>query len=95
MILPSLAKRLKLAIGDWTKTHHHNNIKTIFRVISLGSSLYSSKDSTYETHRFIVSLIGDLMFVASLFVLGGDFWDKLRALFIHSAGVQVAAKKLN
>jgi hypothetical protein len=21
----------------------------------------------------------------SLFVLGGDFWDKLRALFVHSA----------
>jgi hypothetical protein len=38
----------------------------------------------YETHRFVVSLIGDLIFVASLFVLGGDFWDKVRALFIHS-----------
>ena len=26
----------------------------------------------YETHRLVVSLIGDVMFVASLFVLGGD-----------------------
>jgi hypothetical protein len=43
----------------------------------------------YEAHRFVVSLIGDVMFVASLFVLGGDFWDKIRALFIHSAKVQV------
>ena len=42
----------------------------------------------YETHRFVVSLIGDLMFVASFFVLGGDFWDKIRSLFIHSARVQ-------
>jgi hypothetical protein len=42
----------------------------------------------YETHRFIVSLIGDLMFVTSLIVLGGDFWDKIRALFIHSASAQ-------
>ena len=42
----------------------------------------------YETHRFAVSLIGDLMFVASLFVLGGDFWDKVRALFAHGARVQ-------
>jgi hypothetical protein len=25
--------------------------------------------------------------VASLFVLGGDFWDKLRALFVHEARV--------
>ena len=43
----------------------------------------------YETHRFVVSLIGDIMFVASLFVLGGDFWDKIRALFMHSAKVQI------
>jgi len=42
----------------------------------------------YETHRFVVSLIGDLMFAASFFVLGGDFWDKIRSLFIHSARVQ-------
>ena len=27
---------------------------------------------------------GDLLFLASLFVLGGDFWDKVRALFVHS-----------
>jgi hypothetical protein len=30
-------------------------------------------------------LAGDLVFVASLFVLGGDFWDKVRALFVHEA----------
>jgi hypothetical protein len=42
----------------------------------------------YEAHRFVVSLIGDVMFVAGLFVLGGNFWDKIRALFIHSAKVQ-------
>jgi hypothetical protein len=32
--------------------------------------------------------MGDLMFVASFFVLGGDFWDKLRALFIQGAKAQ-------
>jgi hypothetical protein len=25
------------------------------------------------------------VWLLSLFVLGGDFWDKLRALFIHGA----------
>jgi len=39
----------------------------------------------YETHRFWVNLIGDMMFVSSLFVLGGDFWDKIRALFVYGA----------
>jgi len=27
----------------------------------------------------------DLITLASLFVLGGDFWDKVRALFLHNA----------
>ena len=29
----------------------------------------------------------DVVTLASLFVLGGDFWDKVRALFIHDARV--------
>jgi hypothetical protein len=33
------------------------------------------------------------MFVASLFVLGGDFWDKVRALFVHDARVQIFDSK--
>ena len=49
----------------------------------------------YETHRFAVSLFGDVMFAASLFVLGGDFWDKIRALFLHSARAQVTVKRSN
>ena len=47
----------------------------------------------YETHRFLVNLIGDMMFVSSLFVLGGNFWDKIRALFVHDAIVRVPAQK--
>ena len=39
----------------------------------------------YGAHRIAVNLIGDLMLVFSLFVLGGDFWDKVRALFLHEA----------
>ena len=39
----------------------------------------------YETHRFAINIAGDLMLFISLFVLGGDFWDKIRALFIHDA----------
>jgi hypothetical protein len=42
----------------------------------------------YATHRLVVSLAGDLMFVSSLFVLGGEFWDKVRALFIHRAEIR-------
>jgi hypothetical protein len=43
----------------------------------------------YEAHRLLINIIGDLMLFTSLFVLGGDFWDKLSALFIHSTKAQV------
>jgi hypothetical protein len=42
----------------------------------------------YEANQFVVSAVGDLLFVSSLFVLGGDFWDKVRALFIYGAKAQ-------
>jgi hypothetical protein len=37
--------------------------------------------------RLWINLGLDLVVAASLFVLGGDFWDKLRALFHHDARV--------
>ena len=43
----------------------------------------------FEANRFIWSVSGDLLLVSSLFVLGGEFWDKVRALFIHDARVQL------
>ena len=43
----------------------------------------------YETNRFLVNLIGDMMFVSSLVVLGGDFWDKVRALFVYGATAEI------
>ena len=32
------------------------------------------------------AVAGDIVFVASFLVLGGDFWDKIRALFVHGSG---------
>jgi hypothetical protein len=37
------------------------------------------------TERLYICLLSDLCFWSSLFVLGGDFWDKLRSLFIYEA----------
>ena len=33
------------------------------------------------------ALSGDLVFLTSFFVLGGDFWDKIRALFVQDTRV--------
>lgn len=39
----------------------------------------------YEAHRFAVNFSGDLLLLISLFLLGGEFWDKVRALFVYEA----------
>ena len=42
----------------------------------------------YQENYLVVNVTGDLLFLGSIFVLGGDFWDKLRSLFIHKAKAQ-------
>jgi hypothetical protein len=49
----------------------------------------------YEPHRFVMNLTGDVMLISSLFVLGGDFWDKISALFIWNATVHLPTSKAN
>jgi len=39
----------------------------------------------FDTHPMWWHVSGDVIFVASFFVLGGEFWDKLRSLFVHGA----------
>jgi hypothetical protein len=39
----------------------------------------------FAAHPMAFAVTGDAMFFASLLVLGGDFWDKIRALFVHGA----------
>jgi hypothetical protein len=39
----------------------------------------------FDTHTMWLHVGGDVIFVGSFFVLGGGFWDKLRALFAHQA----------
>jgi len=43
----------------------------------------------YAENELQVAIAFDILFVSSLFVLGGDFWDKLRGLFIHGARVKL------
>jgi hypothetical protein len=42
----------------------------------------------FEARPILYAVSGDLLLIASVFVLGGEFWDKLRALFIHGARAQ-------
>jgi hypothetical protein len=47
---------------------------------------------SYEENRMPINIIGDVLFVTSLLVLGGDFWDKLRSLFIYEARAELPKK---
>ncbi|UCE62517.1 MAG: hypothetical protein JSU59_06380 [Nitrospirota bacterium] len=44
--------------------------------------------SFYPENRVLVNVALDLLFISSVFVLGGDFWDKIQSLFIQEARVQ-------
>jgi len=39
----------------------------------------------YGQHSLQMNLIADALFIATLFVLGGEFWEKVRALFYYDA----------
>jgi hypothetical protein len=43
-----------------------------------------------EAIETYVHIGGDVLLLISLFVLGGEFWDKIRALFTYSSAVQKA-----
>lgn len=38
-----------------------------------------------QNNRMIFNIVGDLLFISSLYILGGDFWGKLRVLFQYNA----------
>ena len=43
----------------------------------------------YDDYRLTFNITGDLLLLSSFLVLGGEFWDKVRALFIHDAVAQM------
>jgi len=45
----------------------------------------------YKDYHLTANLVGDGLLVTSLFMLGGDFWDKLRGLFMHRAKTKIPA----
>ncbi len=47
----------------------------------------------YAEHRFVINFTGDVIWLSSLWVLGSDFWDKVRALFIYQAKAVLPQKE--
>jgi hypothetical protein len=47
----------------------------------------------YMKHVFVFTLSTDGVLFISLLILGGEFWDKLRSLFVHGATARFPGKK--
>lgn len=43
----------------------------------------------YDDHRIVMNLTADFLFVITLFILGQEFWEKVRALFIYDAKARI------
>lgn len=58
---------------------------TVPLVLGFVSPYAKSLIPFYAGNELWFALSGDLLLLIGLFILGGNFWDKLRALFIHGA----------
>ena len=82
----SLAPSREVEVGPW---RHRVGI-VMFFVPLISSFLEPYIDSIWPGLRpnlWQVQALGDLMLIGSFFVLGGNFWEKVRALFIRTARV--------
>lgn len=48
--------------------------------------------AAFDMRELYVAILGDVIFISSFFVLGGDFWDKVQALFVHGAKAMLPEK---
>ena len=42
-----------------------------------------------KQYLLFIVISGDVILLISLFILGGDFWDKLRSLFVYNSRVEL------
>lgn len=63
----------------------------VLLIVALAQGLLETYASHIVPHlvanRLWVDILADVLLVVSVFVLGGNFWDKLRALFVREARV--------
>jgi len=78
-----------------SRTRYRVGIVILALLTVFSSFIYYAPDLIpgYEESRIAINLVADLLFVASFFVLGGEFWDKFRALFIYDAKALIPERK--
>jgi hypothetical protein len=61
-------------------------------LVSIFAPYFGPKLEFFENSRVTIMIVLHVMLIVSIFVLGGDFWDKLQGLFTHGAKIQPASK---
>jgi len=77
-----------------SKTRYTIGLFMFFIPIAFGflAPYFSHHLHFIEGNEMLYNVAGDVMIFLSLFVLGGNFWDKLRSLFVHKAKAAFPAK---
>ena len=78
-----------------SRTRYRFGLTILILLTVFGSFIYYAPDLIpgYNENRLMMNFIADFLFVASFFILGGEFWDKFRALFIYEAKAQIPDRK--
>jgi hypothetical protein len=73
--------------GHVSKTRYTIGLFMFFVPVAMGwlAPYFNHHIPFYEKNELIYNITGDGMIFLSLFVLGGNFWDKLRSLFVRGA----------
>lgn len=82
----ALGRRLApLAPAQHVGRARHNVGVVLFAlplVLAWGTPYLGEHLPGHADHPLVYAVAGDVLLLVSLFVLGGDFWDKLRGLFV-------------
>ena len=58
-------------------------------LLSIIAPYFGHKVGFFENSETTIMIVFHIMLILSLFILGGDFWEKLRGLFIRSAKIKI------
>ncbi len=67
-----------------SKGRYYLGVGLFFLPIFLGwlNTYINFSPPYYEENRLVINLIGDIITIIGLFIAGGNFWDKIRHLFV-------------
>jgi hypothetical protein len=65
---------------------------TLVLLIGLAMPYVLSFYGNLMEHLLVITLVSDFILISCLWILGGDFWDKLRSLYIYNSRAILLSK---